>query len=101
MHAAILYISHDLAVIAQISERVGILYAGELVETAPVAGLFRLPAHPYTIGLLRALPDLDGVHGLVPIAGSLPALTSIPTGCIFAPRCTFAEPACPTRGSAR
>jgi len=94
VHAAILYISHDLAVIAQISERVGILYAGELVETAPVAGLFRLPAHPYTIGLLRALPDLDGVHGLVPIAGSLPALTSIPTGCIFVPRCTFAEPAC-------
>jgi peptide/nickel transport system ATP-binding protein len=94
VHAVILYISHDLAVIAQISDRVGILYAGELVETAPVASLFRQPAHPYTVGLLRALPDLDGVHGLVPIAGSLPALTSIPPGCIFAPRCTFAEAAC-------
>ena len=53
------------------------LYAGELVETAPVGGLFRQPAHPYTIGLLRALPDLDGVHGLAPIAGSLPALRMI------------------------
>ncbi len=94
VNAAILYISHDLAVIAQISDRVGILYAGELVETASAVHLFRRPAHPYTVGLLGALPDLDGIHGLVPIAGSLPALTRIPQGCIFAPRCPFAEPLC-------
>jgi len=94
VRAAIVYISHDLAVIAQVSDRVGILYAGELVETAPAARLFRRPAHPYTLGLLGALPDLDGLHGLTPIPGSLPALTRLPHGCVFAPRCRFVEPAC-------
>jgi peptide/nickel transport system ATP-binding protein len=94
VRASILYISHDLAVIAQVSDRVGVLYAGELVETAPAARLFHRPAHPYTAGLLGALPDLDGVHGLTPIEGSLPALTRVPPGCVFAPRCGFAEAAC-------
>jgi len=94
VRTAILYISHDLAVIAQVSDRVGILYAGELVESAPAARLFGRPAHPYTAGLLDALPDLDGVHGLRPIEGRMPALTDIPRGCIFAARCGFAEPAC-------
>ena len=91
---AILYISHDLAVIAQVSQRVGILYAGELVEVAPGQRLFARPAHPYTVGLLGALPDLDGVHGLTPIEGRMPPLTRIPSGCIFASRCGFAEAAC-------
>ena len=94
VRAAILYISHDLAVIAQVSDRVGILYAGELMETAPAERLFHRPAHPYTVGLLGALPDLDGVHGLTPIAGSLPSLTRLPPGCVFAPRCQFAEAGC-------
>jgi peptide/nickel transport system ATP-binding protein len=94
VRAAILYISHDLSVIAQVSGRVGILYAGELVESAPAGRLFRRPAHPYTAGLLDALPQLDGVHGLRPIAGMMPALTRIPHGCIFAPRCELAEAAC-------
>ena len=94
--AAILYISHDLAVIAQVADRVGILYAGELVEVAPTAELFRQPVHPYTRGLLDALPDLDGVHGLKPIAGRIPKLTALPSGCVFAPRCEFVEPACTT-----
>jgi peptide/nickel transport system ATP-binding protein len=94
VRAAILYISHDLAVIAQVSDRVGVLYAGELVETAPAARLFRRPAHPYTVGLMGALPDLDGIHGLIPIEGRLPVLTSITAGCIFAPRCWLAEAAC-------
>jgi peptide/nickel transport system ATP-binding protein len=91
---AILYISHDLAVVAQVSQRVGILYAGELVEVAPATRLFARPAHPYTVGLLDALPDLDGVHGLTPIEGRIPPLTRIPPGCVFAPRCDFAEAAC-------
>ena len=91
---AILYISHDLAVIAEVSDRVGVLYAGELVEVAPAPRLFARPAHPYTAGLLDALPDLDGVHGLVPIEGRIPPLTRVPAGCVFAPRCPLAEPAC-------
>jgi oligopeptide/dipeptide ABC transporter ATP-binding protein len=92
--AAILYISHDLAVIAQVADRVGVLYAGELVEVAPTADLFREPVHPYTRGLLDALPHLDGVHGLTPIGGGIPKLTALPPGCVFAPRCQFVEPAC-------
>jgi len=92
--AAILYISHDLAVIAQVADRVGVLYAGELVEVAPTARLFAHRAHPYTRGLLEALPDLDGTSGLTPIEGRSPRLTEIPTGCVFAARCDFAEAAC-------
>jgi len=95
--AAILYISHDLAVIAQVSDRVGILYAGELVEVASAARLFHHPAHPYTRGLLEALPDIDLARGFRPIRGRLPDLTRIPEGCVFAPRCDFVEDAC-TRG---
>jgi oligopeptide/dipeptide ABC transporter ATP-binding protein len=95
--AAILYISHDLAVIAQVSDRVGILYAGELVEAAPATQLFRRPAHPYTRGLLDALPDIDLARAFRPIRGRLPDLTRLPDGCVFAPRCDFVEDAC-TRG---
>ena len=92
--AAILYISHDLAVIAQVADRVGVLYAGELVEVAPTAELFAQPVHPYTRGLLDALPDLDGARGLVPIEGRIPRLTELPPGCVFAPRCGFVVPEC-------
>jgi peptide/nickel transport system ATP-binding protein len=92
--AAILYISHDLAVIAQVADRVGVLYAGELVEVAPTPALFAQPVHPYTRGLLDALPHLDGIHGLTPIEGRLPKLTALPPGCVFAPRCEFVEPVC-------
>jgi len=92
--AAILYISHDLAVIAQVSDRVGILYAGELVESAPAAQLFRRPAHPYTRGLLDALPDIDLARAFRPIRGRLPDLTRLPGGCVFAPRCDLVEDAC-------
>jgi len=92
--AAVLYISHDLAVIAQVADRVGVLYAGELVEVAPTGDLFAQPIHPYTRGLLDALPHLDGMHGLTPIEGRIPKLTALPPGCVFAPRCRFAEPAC-------
>jgi len=92
--AAILYISHDLAVIAQVSDRVGILYAGEMVETAPATQLFRRPAHPYTRGLLDALPDIDLTRAFRPIRGRFPDLMGLPDGCVFAPRCDFVEDAC-------
>ncbi len=94
--AAILYISHDLAVIAQVADRVGVLYAGELVEVAPTAELFAQPVHPYTRGLLDALPHLDGARGLVPIEGRIPRLAALPRGCVFAPRCGFVVPECTT-----
>jgi peptide/nickel transport system ATP-binding protein len=92
--AAILYISHDLAVIAQVAERVGVLYAGELVEVAPTTELFAQPVHPYTRGLLDALPELAGARGLRPIEGRIPRLTKLPSGCVFAPRCGFVVPEC-------
>jgi peptide/nickel transport system ATP-binding protein len=97
VRAAILYITHDLGVVASVSDRVGILYAGELMETAPVRRLFARPAHPYTVGLLGALPDVDLRRPFHPIAGQLPDLTRLPEGCVFAPRCEWVEPACRER----
>jgi peptide/nickel transport system ATP-binding protein len=92
--SAVLYISHDLGVIAQVSDRVAILYAGEVVEQGPVVALFARPAHPYTRGLLEALPDVRRRHGIRPIRGRPVDLVDLPAGCVFAPRCDFVEDAC-------
>lgn len=95
--AAILFISHDLGVIAQVSDRVGVLYAGELVEEGATATLFERPRHPYTLALLAAVPKLtDSELGgrLTPIPGRLPNLAQVPPGCIFAPRCRFVQADC-------
>ena len=88
---AVLYVSHSLGVIAQFCDRVAVLYAGELVEDAPVAELFAQPLHPYTRGLLDSVPRL-GAHRepLRSIQGSLPEKGARPPGCIFAPRCPVA-----------
>jgi peptide/nickel transport system ATP-binding protein len=88
---AVLYVSHSLGVIAQVCDRVAVLYAGELVEDAPVAELFAQPLHPYTRGLLDSVPRL-GVHSepLRSVEGSLPEKGTRPPGCIFAPRCPVA-----------
>ncbi len=94
---AILYISHNLGVVARVSDKVGVMYAGELVEMAPTETIFRLPLHPYTAGLMRCLPDVDAPRGtrrVVPIEGRVPSPAEIPAGCIFAPRCAFAIPQC-------
>ncbi|MBL8700757.1 MAG: ABC transporter ATP-binding protein [Alphaproteobacteria bacterium] len=91
---AILFISHNLGTVARLCDRVGVLYAGRLVETGSVRDVFRAPAHPYTRGLLAALPDLDRAHGagrLAPIAGTLRAEDRARPGCAFEPRCGFAE----------
>ncbi len=94
---AILYISHNLGVIARICSRIGVMYAGELVEQASRADLFAQPHHPYTVGLLRCIPQ-KGTHytetALYTIPGRVPPLTEMPPGCIFAPRCALAEPQC-------
>jgi peptide/nickel transport system ATP-binding protein len=98
--ASVLYVSHNLAVLAGICDRVAVLYAGELVEDAPVAGLYRRPLHPYTAGLLDSVPRL-GVNrrqgALLPIPGSVPRLEERPAGCVFAPRCPVAVDLCQQR----
>ena len=81
-------ISHDLGVIAQVCDRVMVMYAGRVVETAPADHLFDQPRHPYTQGLIGALPDLDGpIRRLEAIPGAVPSPTAMPAGCSFAPRC--------------
>src|SRR5258708_10552910 len=94
---AILYISHNLGVIARICDRVGVMYAGELVEQASKADLFARPHHPYTVGLLRCLPQKGTRYtekALYSIPGRVPPLTTLPPGCIFAPRCALADANC-------
>ena len=92
---SVLLITHDLGVVAETAHRVAVMYAGRIVEEAPVEALFARPRHPYTAGLLQSLPRLDD-HGtrLQPIEGNVPdAFARIP-GCSFGPRCDFAEERC-------
>lgn len=94
---ATLYISHNLGVVARVSDKVAVMYAGEIVEIAPTRDIYRTPLHPYTMGLMRCLPDVDapkGTRQLVPIAGRVPSPDNLPPGCIFAPRCEQALPEC-------
>ncbi len=93
---AMLFISHDLAVVSQIADRVAVMYAGSLVEVGSKQGIFRAAAHPYTRGLLRAVPDLKTDRGrpLQTIEGTVPAPHSMPPGCGFEPRCDFRIPQC-------
>ena len=86
---AMLFISHDLAVVSQVADRVAVMYAGSLVELASKADLFQAPAHPYTRGLLRAVPTLltDRARPLQTIEGTVPSAQSVLPGCPFEPRC--------------
>jgi peptide/nickel transport system ATP-binding protein len=93
--ASVLLITHDISVIAEMSDRIGIMYAGRLMETGPAEALFREPHHPYTLGLMNAFPSLrDLDRELISIAGSPPGLLDAPPGCPFSPRCPFAETEC-------
>jgi oligopeptide transport system ATP-binding protein len=89
---ALIMITHDLGVVAGLVDRVNVMYAGYIVETAPVQAAFGDPRHPYTLGLMGSIPRLDEVHGtrLHPIQGIPPDLIDTPTGCPFQPRCPFA-----------
>jgi peptide/nickel transport system ATP-binding protein len=88
--AAVVMITHDLGVVAETCDEVVVMYAGQVVETAPVAAVFQAPQHPYTVGLLGALPRIDRrTDRLAVIPGTVPAPSDVPTGCRFAPRCPF------------
>jgi len=93
---AMLFISHDLAVVSHVADRVAVMYAGSLVELAPKEEIFRRPAHPYTQGLLRAIPTLatDRDQPLTAIEGTVPSLAALPPGCPFEPRCPHRVLAC-------
>src|SRR2546430_7995049 len=88
----VILITHDLGVVAGVSDRIAVMYAGYIVEEASAEDLFADPRHPYTLGLLRSLPRIDEPRRerLVPIEGLPPDLVQMPPGCPFAPRCTYA-----------
>ncbi|HWX63564.1 ABC transporter ATP-binding protein [Bradyrhizobium sp.] len=93
--AAIILITHDLGVVAEVCDEVAVMYAGEIVERADVTELFAAPQHPYTVGLLGSIPRLDRrASHLATIEGMVPNMTRPPDGCRFAARCPFAETAC-------
>ena len=91
----IIFITHDLGVIAQTADRVAVMYLGNIVEQGPVRDVIRNPAHPYTKGLLDALPKLDDLDSpLSPVPGDIPSPLERPSGCVFHTRCSIAEPRC-------
>ncbi|MGE7926290.1 ABC transporter ATP-binding protein [Lysinibacillus xylanilyticus] len=94
-HSAILFITHDMSVVAETADRVMVMYAGQIVEEAPVRELFTNPKHPYTTALLKTMPNLDtDVKRLPSIPGTVPPAYALPEGCRFAPRCPFAMEQC-------
>jgi peptide/nickel transport system ATP-binding protein len=95
---SLIFISHDLSLAAELADRVATVYAGKIVEIADVQTLFKSPTHPYTIGLINAVPTLTGhKDDLTSIPGSPPDLIEMPTGCKFHPRCPLADEKCKTQ----
>ena len=93
---SIIFITHDLGVVAELCDRVVVMYGGLVMEEALIEDIFEKPSHPYTMGLLASIPDLeqDKSEKLMPIAGSPPDMTNPPKGCPFAPRCPYARNIC-------
>ncbi len=96
-HMSVIFITHDLGVVANVCDRVVVLYGGRVMEEAPIDDLYFRPAHPYTEGLLTAMPQLGARSGrLASIPGSPPMPSARPPGCVFGPRCPYAIEACRT-----
>jgi oligopeptide/dipeptide ABC transporter ATP-binding protein len=95
LHLTVVFVSHDLAVVRQLCDDLAVMYTGRFVETGPTARVLERPRHPYTLGLLDALVDLDRPVGAMrPIPGALPDIEALPPGCPFHPRCSFATAEC-------
>ena len=93
----LILITHDLAVVSQVTEKIAVMYAGKIVETGLTEDIINNPQHPYTKGLIKAIPGtLEAGSRLNQIPGMMPTLTDIPPGCAFHPRCTFSRPICET-----
>ena len=92
---ALIWVSHDLGVVAQIAQRVAVMYAGHIVENGPTEKILKSPCHPYTQGLIASMPgNAPPGERLHSIPGGLPQLSNLPAGCSFAPRCVYASSAC-------
>jgi oligopeptide/dipeptide ABC transporter ATP-binding protein len=92
---AVMFITHDLGVVAETCQRVAVMYTGRIVETSDVRTLFHRPAHPYTVGLFQSLPQIGGRQGrLRPIPGAVPSLLRLPAGCAFQKRCFRSDDQC-------
>ena len=92
---AIIFITHDFGVVAKMSDRVAVMYAGRIIEQGPVRDIFNHPSHPYTQALLHSVPSMDAdIERLYSIEGQPPALWDLPPGCRFAPRCPYVEDRC-------
>jgi peptide/nickel transport system ATP-binding protein len=95
LNMGMIYISHDIAVIAEVSNKIGVMYAGKMAEFADTVTIFKHPSHPYTYALMNSFPSLRGEkHELQTILGEPPDLLHPPTGCRFHPRCSYATPIC-------
>ena len=92
---SVIFVTHDMSVVAHYSDRLAVMYAGEVVEIGPTAEVFHEPEHPYSKGLMEAFPSLQGeLQPLTGIAGNPPSLVNPPAGCLFAERCAFADDEC-------
>jgi peptide/nickel transport system ATP-binding protein len=92
---AMLFISHDLSLAAELADRVATMYAGKIVELGDVRDMFYTPRHPYTLGLIEAVPPVAGdLYEISSIPGAPPSLLKLPTGCSFHPRCAYARERC-------
>ena len=95
---AVLFITHDLSLLVEVTDSIAVMYAGRIVERARASALFRAPRHPYTLGLLNSFPPLHGAHRqMTGIPGSPPDLRALPQGCVFHPRCGYAMDRCRTQ----
>ena len=103
---ALVLVTHNMGVVAEMARRVAVMYAGQVMEERDAEGLFAAPQHPYTAALLAAMPERhvsaeDGNDRLATIPGVVPGLHDRPVGCLFAPRCAYATPACNDRPALR